>query len=276
MTSRYAHITAPRTRRLLVALLAIPLFALAGCTPISLTLPPAAESTGAVSAQTPSAVPSEDPSENPNENPSESESSDDSVTPTEEEEPRPVPPPATPSTGPLNLSGYQGPATAKLLILGSETITVIATDGSTIAEWDLARTDIRTIVEGVTHALGFGPTIVSRAPFNWRYVWGGFTIIDYSAYPARPGDPPVKFVATVRGIGVTQFRTTDDIGVGSPASMATAVADDFSDGGGVYWAGVESYPIAVPGESGARILVEVIGVSGGGNVMEIRGPTAMW
>jgi hypothetical protein len=244
--------------RTLAVLLLIPLIALTGCTRLDLTPPtPTPTSTGTVDT-TPAAETTPEATE-PTPDPGLEQAS--TVVPV--------------STKALNLGSYKASAQAKLLILSSHSITAIAIDGSVLETWVLPG-DLRTLVEGVTHALGYVPAIVDHGPYSWDYDWSGFVITDYSPSVVGPGDPPYKFTATVRGIGVTQFRTVDDLGVGDPASMATSVADEVIDGSGYYWSSVDSFGVAVPGHDEARIYVEISAPSGAGNITEIRGPTGSW
>ena len=246
--------------RSLAALLLISVIALTGCTRLNLTPPPAPTSTAAGDA-TPAPEATGDPV---------AEDTDPATEPNVEQPSALAPV----STKALNLGSYKGSPLAKLLILSSHSITAIAIDGSVLDTWVLPG-DLRTLIEGVTHALGYVPTIVDHGPYSWDYDWGGFMITDYSPSVVGPGDPPYKFTATVRGIGVTQFRTVSDIGVGDPASMATAVADEVIDSG-IYWSTVDSFRVAIPGHADARIFVEISAASGASDVTEIRGPTGSW
>ena len=249
-----------RTRQLLAALVLIPIIAVSGCTRINLTPPAAAPTSTPAVDETPAPDATADPV------------GDDSDPAPDIAQPSAL---APVSTKALNLGSYKGAPLAKLLILGSHSITAIAIDGSVLDTWVLPG-DLRTLIDGVTHALGYVPTIVDHGPYSWDYDWGGFMITDFSPSVVGPGDPPYKFTATVRGIGVTQFRTVDDLGVEDPASMATARADEVRDVPGLYWATVDSFRVAIPGISDARIFVEVSAPSGTGDVTEIRGPTGSW
>jgi hypothetical protein len=247
-------------RKLLSIALLVPLVAVGGCSRDGITPPVVASTPAASETAAPSATPIATPEQ-------------DAATADPPTEPLPAPVPV--STGPLNLSGGQTAARAKLIVIESHSVTTIALDGSTLGTYVLPG-DLRALIEGLSFAFGRGPTIISHAPYSWVYDWGGFSVTDFSPSISSPADPPYKVSATVSGIGVTQFETANGIQVGDPASSATSIADEVLDGGGYYWATIDAFHVAVPGVADARIYIEISAPSGTGAIAEIRGPTGSW
>ena len=186
----------------------------------------------------------------------------------------PLPAPVPVSTGPLNLSGGKSSPKAKLILIESHAVTAIALDGSTLGTYVLPG-DLRTLIEGLSVAFGRSPAIISHAPYSWVYDWGGFSVTDFSPSITSPADPPYKIAATVRAIGVTEFKTVDGIAVGDSATRATAIADEVI-GVGYYFATVDAFHVTVPGVHDGRIYIEISAPSGTGAITEIRGPTGSW
>lgn len=248
-------------RNLLVVALLAALLTTSGCTRTAAPTPPppAATTSTPVVEGTPAAEPPA------------AEQTEETADPPIE----PLPDPVPVSTGPLNLSGGQTDARAKLIIVGSHSIRAIAVGGGDIGTWTLPG-DLRTLIEGLSYSFGRAPTIVSHAPYSWVYDWGGFSVTDFSPSISSPADPPYKISVTVRAIGVTEFQSVEGIHVGDPASRATAEADEVIDSGGMYWATVDSFHVAVPGLVDPRIYLEISAPSGTGAITEIRGPTGSW
>jgi hypothetical protein len=257
-------------RKLVSIGLLVSLLALAGCSNITLTVPP--DATGSPSASaTATATPDPDPDADADPDP---EVTTDPVVgapdPVTEELPALVPA----STGPANIQFTRSIPKAKQIIIDSHAVTTIALDGTTLGTYVLPG-DLYTLLIGISTALGRAPTVISHAPYNYEYAWAGLTVTDFSPSITRAGDPPYKITASARTIAGVQLLTANGIAVGDAASTATTIADEVIDAG-YYWASIDAFHVAMPGVTDGRIYMEISAPSGAGAITEIRGPTGSW